>query len=1818
MDGFSVSWHSIRALAVVAVTGLLLFTVPTLMAGDITAPGDILVGVPNNGNWPPNETPAKAIDDNINTKFLHFDGAVQSTGFRVTPSGPAVPVPGLSFTTANDQPSRDPIRFELYGCNSDINGTYTLIASGDIVDFSQATAWPRYTKNATEIRFGNSTVYAHYQILFPAVRNPASANSMQIAEVELLSAESDLPPSVDAGADQVMVLPSTEVQLSADIAFYTAIDPQSVQMEWTLLTAPDGVQVSDLTFTPDRFTDAPRVRLPEISGGYRLLFTVRTDSHTVSDDTLVLLTKSLCPPGDLNRDCTVDLDDLLVFAEFWLNGSEPLAGLPDLDGQNDGVSLSDFVPVASHWNTSGPSVVINEFLALNTARFPPLEHELLDEDGNSSDWIELCNVSSQPVDLEDWYLTDDPGNLTRWQIPALTMQPESFHMVFASGKNRKTPGEPYHTNFGLSGSPGWLALVEPDGRTIAHEFSYPAQYGGISYGLAAPVALPAEAVEVVSEGAQAFAKIPVDNSLGVDWTHVDFTPNGWLTGTTGVGYERQSGYEGFIGLNVGAMYYVNTSVYIRIPFTVDDPSGLTDLTLEMMYDDGFVAYLNDSIPIASANAPATVTWNSLAAQDHPDASAVQYQSFKLPPEALESLRVGQNVLSIHGLNRGLNSSDFLILPRLTAARSRSAAIASMTEAWFRQPTPGQRNAAGQLTIGPSISQVTRNPVPPSETEDLVITACVEPVGGAIGQVTLFSRVGFAAEPSVPMNDAGQGLDAQAGDHIYTAVIPASAYQAGDMVRWYVTAQDSQGIASREPAFLIPDNSPKYFGTVVRHSSLPVSLKTFCYFVQDTAAEGTDTGTRCSVFYLDEFYDNVFIRVRGGNYAASTGSRKIDFNNGYKFLFDPRFERVDEINLNGQAADSTFLRPLLSFEMYAGAGVAYSEAVPVNVIRNNSDPFVRLIVEQPDRYMLRRLEMDENGALYKVYCNLNANLTGEQPNRKVTRRNEDFSDLFALAAGIAPGNPNRGLYLFDNVNIPAVISYLAVSVLVHENDHTHKNYFLYRDTNGTGEWMFIPWDKDLTFGLNHNIAGIVADYDLPSDPQRSPSHPFYGTPRHQKIDYQWNRLFDAVFENPVTRQMYLRRLRTLMDEYLQAPGTPVDQLRCEQRIDQLAAIVGERLASPAFDAAVSAIKTEYLSVRRTHLYVNHAVGSLWPDDPAQIPASQPAQFSLQIGEVEFSPVSGNQDEEYIEIINPNAFAADISGWTVEDAVRHTFAGGTVIPAGGTLYLTPDAGAFRSRAVSPTGGQGLFVQGNYKGHLSSWGETITIRDRSGSTAASKTYAGNPSDVQRYLRITEIMYNPAPYSGSAFDTQDYEYVELFNIGTVPLLLNGVKFTKGIQYQFPDGIQLGAGQFLLLVKNEAAFLSRWTVPQNCLILGGYTGNLSNSGEVLKLDDQTNSTVLEFEYDDDWYPLTDGQGFSLVYNGALDAAPDNWDKKSSWRAGTFSGGSPGFAEQALAAGSIVINELLAHSHGSSPDWIELHNKTGQDINLEGWFLTDDETDLDTIRKYEIPANTILTANGYLLFWQDTSFGSPSQPAAKRFGLSENGETVSLFSGLNGEVTGYYHTRQKFDASETGMTLGRYEQPQLTGGYDFTRMAVATPGAPNSAPAIADVVITEIHYNPPAGNDHEFVELYNRSASPVTLMTQVQTEVSPGVEITEYLPWRLNGIGFTFPAGVVISPGQRILVARDPAIYASAPCPVYGPYDGKLDNAGEQIELQIPGDHEFGKSRAWIPIEKIEYDDANPWPTSCDGEGDSLTRIDPDAYTNDVLNWQAAMPTPGL
>jgi hypothetical protein len=125
-----------------------------------------------------------------------------------------------------------------------------------------------------------------------------------------------------------------------------------------------------------------------------------------------------------------------------------------------------------------PDLLISEFLADN-------QTNRIDADGDHSDWIEIYNASDETISLKGWYLTDDFRNFKQWMFPIAELEPGQFLLVWASGKNRTNWVDDLHTNFKLSSEGEYLALVRPNGKTIAHEYlpKYPKQKADISFGL---------------------------------------------------------------------------------------------------------------------------------------------------------------------------------------------------------------------------------------------------------------------------------------------------------------------------------------------------------------------------------------------------------------------------------------------------------------------------------------------------------------------------------------------------------------------------------------------------------------------------------------------------------------------------------------------------------------------------------------------------------------------------------------------------------------------------------------------------------------------------------------------------------------------------------------------------------------------------------------------------------------------------------------------------------------------------------------------------------------------------------------------------------------------------------------------------------------------------------------------------------------------------------------------------------------------------------------------------------------------------------------
>ncbi len=180
--------------------------------------------------------------------------------------------------------------------------------------------------------------------------------------------------------------------------------------------------------------------------------------------------------------------------------------------------------------------VISEFQAVN-------DRVLFDEDGEDSDWIELHNTGDSDMSLSRWYLTDDADNLQKWRFPDVQLDAAGYLVVFASNKDRDDPAGELHTNFRLDADGEYLALVQPDGRTIAFEIGpdVPPQVTDVSYGIPTGT----EYSHLIRAGNDAQVLIPRDGSLDPSepdvltgtWLDPNLELNDdWIQASTGVGY----------------------------------------------------------------------------------------------------------------------------------------------------------------------------------------------------------------------------------------------------------------------------------------------------------------------------------------------------------------------------------------------------------------------------------------------------------------------------------------------------------------------------------------------------------------------------------------------------------------------------------------------------------------------------------------------------------------------------------------------------------------------------------------------------------------------------------------------------------------------------------------------------------------------------------------------------------------------------------------------------------------------------------------------------------------------------------------------------------------------------------------------------------------------------------------------------------------------------------------------------------------------------------------------------------------------------------
>ncbi len=477
----------------------------------------------------------------------------------------------------------------------------------------------------------------------------------------------------------------------------------------------------------------------------------------------------------------------------------------------------------------------------------------------------------------------------------------------------------------------------------------------------------------------------------------------------------------------------------------------------------------------------------------------------------------------------------------------------------------------------------------------------------------------------------------------------------------------------------------------------------------------------------------------------------------------------------------------------------------------------------------------------------------------------------------------------------------------------------------------------------------------------------------------------------------------------------------------------------------------------------------------------------------------------------------------------------------------------------------------------------------TISAPAESPGPSSRRTDLVLSEIMYKAADRA----DLRQLEFIELQNSGPFPLDLSGYQIDGSIRHTFASNTVLSPRTYLVVARapNDLRFVYGitnvvgWplTVSQTNVVgkitnIVTQTQTLPGTGEI-KLTNPLGGKLLSVSYSDQppWPPAADGGGHSLVL-----ARPSYGEKNpAAWQASYWKGGSPGGPEPVVTntAPTIVINEFLANTAAASNQWIEIYNHGRKTVNFSGFYLSDSLAK----NKYRFPAGTLLAPRTAVTF-SATTLG---------FNLDPLAGTLVLTDAANTRVW----DAVRYDAQSADVTQGRWPD----GAPSVQPLQAPTPGRPNAAPRLGDVIISELlpapvrsPGNEAIASENEFVELYNRSDRPVRLDD-----------------WTLSGAAsFRFPANSTIRPGEHLAISRNVVqLFLSTDKTITctnltGNYVGRLDDTTDEVRLTRPETILITKktgvietNRVQIPVDRVAYHTTGSGPWAHRG-GASLELVD--------------------
>jgi hypothetical protein len=417
------------------------------------------------------------------------------------------------------------------------------------------------------------------------------------------------------------------------------------------------------------------------------------------------------------------------------------------------------------------------------------------------------------------------------------------------------------------------------------------------------------------------------------------------------------------------------------------------------------------------------------------------------------------------------------------------------------------------------------------------------------------------------------------------------------------------------------------------------------------------------------------------------------------------------------------------------------------------------------------------------------------------------------------------------------------------------------------------------------------------------------------------------------------------------------------------------------------------------------------------------------------------------------------------------------------------------------------------------------------------------------------------------------LFNTDLIDADLSGFRLTGSVDFLFPAGTIISAGGFLLLAPNPSDLQAAYGLDG---VLGGFSP-LPRSSGTLQLRNRAGAVLLEVPYSDraPWPAAADGAGSSLV----LIRPSLGEGNPQAWGPSARVGGSPGQAEPRKTdpLRALCINEFLANPCPGGDDYIEVYNRSGEELNISGCILTDSRAQ----DRFVFPEGTVLGPYRHRVVYRE-QLG---------FGLSSSGERIYLRNPSAAKVL----DAVRFDGQAPGIPTGRFPD----GAPGIQALDHPTPDEPNAPRLVSEVVINEIMYHPPSRDDRDqCVELHNRGPLPVHLAG-----------------WRLtDGIEFEFPVDALIPAGGYVVAAKDAAHLidrypALTPANAFGDFRGRLSSRGERIALVRPLEAGGAAEGAFVLVNEVRYQDGGRWPDLSDGGGSSLELMDARSDNRLASNW---------